>query len=491
MRTKILFISCLLLLAAFVQAGIWTSGLVADLNHPMFTDGTLIKASNLGGVLTTPQTIDGILYDIDYSNLNTAHVSFRDDWTLIAPPYSAAVQNLVNSSAQVQRRFDSEIEYVLDDLKAGCNYRFQWLVSGEWDFATAAFYAESHDVLGYYWVQTFEAPNRVTYTWTAQSKSTSMWNNSWDDNVGSLFVQAYTLHSLGADIAIGPYPDNGQTYVNPLDNPQLSWSAPPNFTPDGYRVYFGTTEPTGSAPYGLTELTSGIEAITSIDPGTLQRGPGGPQDGGVDYYWVVDTYAYDPNQGSQGVFPGMPWTFETLPGDAAPKVTFVQDGVIAADDSMPLTDLFTATVEAYDDYDIDSIVWTVTASPPWLSSVDPNDFVIDTTPAWDMETQVPVPSATFDFGGVTDPNRFGWYTIELTVLEEPGQGNDEQYTATDTVWIAVGETPCTAAQMQGDWYYIKPWMDWDGDCVVTLTDLQKFVENWLDDQRLTEPYVYN
>ncbi len=91
-----------------------------------------------------------------------------------------------------------------------------------------------------------------------------------------------------------------------MDLAELSWEAPAAFTPDGYRVYFGTEPNALEDNYGLDELTAGIEDIFSIDPT-----PAGDLDDDTQYYWVVNTYEPNAVSGVPAEIQGDLWTFAT------------------------------------------------------------------------------------------------------------------------------------------------------------------------------------
>ncbi len=105
-----------------------------------------------------------------------------------------------------------------------------------------------------------------------------------------------------------PYDGQGVDDMNKvaLELAAMSWTAPGAYTPSGYRVFFGMTEPNLlETDYGLTELTSGVEDILSIDPT-----PAGDLSADSQYYWVVD--AYEPNEAGAIRHQGDSWTFATI-----------------------------------------------------------------------------------------------------------------------------------------------------------------------------------
>ena len=89
-----------------------------------------------------------------------------------------------------------------------------------------------------------------------------------------------------------------------------------------------------------------------------------------------------------------------------------------------------------------------------------------------------------------DPEVIGNYTIELSVSDTVGAGRPDVLTGTDTLWIAVREDACEAKKEHWTWEWDQSAFDVDLNCIVELSDLQALAAEWLDDQNLTEVYVY-
>ncbi len=134
--------------------------------------------------------------------------------------------------------------------------------------------------------------------------------------IAALYTSTTTQASL-----VAPAPNGvGDVAVDA----QLVWAAPGAYDPVGYRVFFGTTEPNDlEADYGLTELTSGIEDITTIDPS-----PAGDLDNLTTYHWVVDTY--EPNAVAPLLHRGFYWSFTTITAEAKILTDNVNDQTVVA-----------------------------------------------------------------------------------------------------------------------------------------------------------------
>ncbi|WP_169853157.1 Ig-like domain-containing protein [Anaerohalosphaera lusitana] len=94
----------------------------------------------------------------------------------------------------------------------------------------------------------------------------------------------------------------------------LSWTAPVEYSPATYDVYFGSSEPNLLLPnFGLTQIIDNGVA-TTIASGELQTAYGSLADD-TTYYWVVDSY-----NGTE-LHQGYSWSFTTLPASSAWKET--------------------------------------------------------------------------------------------------------------------------------------------------------------------------
>ncbi len=148
--------------------------------------------------------------------------------------------------------------------------------------------------------------------------------------ITELFL-ATTLATKTKATLVEPAP-NGNSGIS-VDTP-LVWAAPNSYTPVGYRVYFGSTEPNDQqADYGLTELTAGIENITTIDPSPL-----GGLDALTTYYWVVDTYESN-SPDAPILHQGDYWHFTTEWQPLPPCAYYRFDGDVNGDCFVDITDL--------------------------------------------------------------------------------------------------------------------------------------------------------
>lgn len=473
MKSKLLTLICLLSATVIVQAGTWT---VVNPGDPltMANDGVLVKASNFGtGALAL--TINGIFYDIDYSNIsagNTNTNSWPDKFYAGADPN---VSNLLNSGTLCSEWGPTTLVINLTGLIIGNDYRYQVLIGGAWNGAGSNHYGNNWSDYRYLGLSG-SIPKLLVYTWTATSTTRTIRINSGSGQ-GNAWVLAYAVHSLGSDYATGPVPNDGATLVD-TKLPFLVWDPVSNYTADGYRVYLGTSEPNDLlSDYGLTELTSGIENILSIDPS-----PVGDLAYGTKYHWVVD--AYEPNSPAPIRRHGLQWSFTTRPDDNVPIINIVEEGIRTWRDNMPQP--LTATVDDYSEGDISvsGIEWRIInyAGPHHLT--DPNLFasVTDTT------TDPLNPTANFTIN-TSDPNSHGFYVIELVVTED-ADATAEILSGSDTAWMTVSFDACGAAKEAYDWPGYLSAYDFNEDCLVDLLDLVAFVSEWLDDKKLTESFIY-
>lgn len=479
MRTKILMLSCLLMLAASVQAGTWTGEApIADLDHPMATDGTLVKASNFGPTAAA-QTIDGIAFDIDYSNIiNSNDPAVGASGLGLYTGSDPAVDNLLNTCGQYGN--DGKFTFGLSGLTIGYDYRLQIITSGTgWridlygDTLPPIPPSIEDQLFDYQWAAVSSSRLDLwTYEWTADDTTRNPRATLWESSGEEARVFAYAVHSFGSSLANDSSPTPGATLV-PVES-QLQWGAPTTYSPVGYRVYFGTTEPNVLfADYGLTELTSGIENITSIAPSPS------PMAFETTYYWVVDAYESGPTK-----HPGLlDWSFTTEPDDAVPDPNIAQSGIHTWVAAQPT--VLTALVNDDAEGDVVSSVWTVIDAPPTVLAPDPNTYL---TPGGTLLA----PTCSLDVG--SDPNNFGFYEIQLASTDATAQ------TGIDTVWVSVAENECMATKEVWDgaywWTVNKPgdintdvWLR-TGDCKVDLEDIAVLVSDWLDDVSLTTPYIY-
>jgi hypothetical protein len=163
---------------------------LGSLSTPFATDGTLFKASNLGG---TAVTVGGIAYDADFSNL----VGYQADLNYIC--YSGSdpdKANLLNSNT-FQSNYGSYQTFAINltGLTLGANYRVQMLMFG-WGpgGADASLYGNDWADPLYYYVWTPSGEKQVTYEWTADTASRTIRVANWGND--GTTVMAYAVHQV-------------------------------------------------------------------------------------------------------------------------------------------------------------------------------------------------------------------------------------------------------------------------------------------------------
>ena len=289
------------------------------------------------------------------------------------------------------------------------------------------------------------------------------------DDGGQLGVDAVTLNFAGAGNAVPTLPEDGATDVpittdDDPDDPShttLAWLAPAAYTPQGYDVYFHTSEPNLLvADYGMTKLATKT-TVTHIDPS-----PSLNLDFSTSYYWVVEAYEPEPNEVP------VPFeeyaTFTTM--STAPIVNIIPDGSRTWLGEQILAPATVVQIDSEQSFTVD---YTVTGPAGYTG--DSSLFLVE-----DLSNPAE-PSAIFTAVG-TDPNILGSYeiTVEATNAVDGNKGSD-------TMWIQVTETACEAKIANGD--SLSPFDDND-DCVLDMMDFAAWAATWLDDRNLSDPTYY-
>jgi len=170
------------------------------------------------------------------------------------------------------------------------------------------------------------------------------------------------------------------------------------------------------------------------------------------YYWAVDTYIGDPNDPILGPIFSFFADNRTPEVDAgADVVSWLEDGVRTRNLEATVTD--DGVIEPY------TVQWTVVSEPG-----DPNspDAVITDPTA--EETSITMSAV-------------GEYVLQLEAF-------DGEYASSDKITIYVYTDTCEAAQSLPDYEPLVG--DLNGDCKVDEVDLALLQENWLQDNSLTE-----
>jgi len=185
------------ILAAAANAGVWTVTKNADPTSIMLTDGALVKASNLG-LNAAAQTIDGISYDIDYSNITGANAASKQ-WTDPAAKFytgaDAALENLLDTGGEVSIWGQKNMNISFSGLTVGDDYRFQLIMGGAWGGCAANLYGDTTGPSDYKYVYFGDGntPRLLTYTFTATS-DTVIINTNAGNGQATHFNLAYALH---------------------------------------------------------------------------------------------------------------------------------------------------------------------------------------------------------------------------------------------------------------------------------------------------------
>jgi hypothetical protein len=139
-----------------------------------------------------------------------------------------------------------------------------------------------------------------------------LYQATFSGNTGNVSFDDFSLEAP-SKVATGPNPANGEILV-PITT-QLSWSAPDDYVPVGYDVWFGTEPNALNVNYDMEKIVAKQNVLTA-DP-TTHSAIGSELDNDKDYFWYVD--AYEPNGLSSFLHPGDLWTFTTAP--ASPLIT--------------------------------------------------------------------------------------------------------------------------------------------------------------------------
>jgi len=240
-----------------------------------------------------------------------------------------------------------------------------------------------------------------------------------------------------------PFPTN-DSIVSPGDV-ELSWTLPDPCVPGQpvpVDVYFTDdltlleqfTDPAAIQVVSKQNVTS---VIMQTQPKTR-------------YYWAVDTYV-----DSAAAFPVVGPIFSFFADNMPPEVDAGADVVTwLADDGLRTKNL-DATVTDDEAY---TVQWTVISEP------NEGTAVIETATAEDTSITL---------------SALGEYVLQLDAF-------DGEYTGSDTVTINVYNDGCQAAQSLPDYEPLAG--DLDEDCDVDLDDFAIFIENWLQDNSLTEEW---
>lgn len=188
---RLIVLSIVCFWVGIVNAGLWTVIWNDDLATPLDTSGTLIKASNLG-LNATSQTIGGIAYDIDYSNITGASPT-SNQWS---PKFyggsDPALQNLLDTGGKISQWSPHDMYINLSGLTVGYDYRIQMLVGGAWDGSSANLYFDGGDYR-YVYFNNGDQSRQITYEWTATSDTAVI---NLNKNVATYFLQAYAVHEI-------------------------------------------------------------------------------------------------------------------------------------------------------------------------------------------------------------------------------------------------------------------------------------------------------
>ena len=170
------------------------------------------------------------------------------------------------------------------------------------------------------------------------------------------------------------------------------------------------------------------------------------------YYWAVDTYV-----DSAAEFPVIGPIFSFLADNMPPKVDAGKDVVTWLADGVRVGNLDATVIDdgAISPYTVE---WTVISEPGEGTAV--------------------IETATAEDTGIT-LSALGEYVLQL-------DASDGEYSSSDTVTINVYSDSCEAAQSLPD--YVPLVGDLNGDCKVDEADMALLEENWLQDNTLTEEW---
>jgi len=273
-------------------------------------------------------------------------------------------------------------------------------------------------------------------------------------------------------LAHTPVPANGNKKVYKPAVTSVSWYSPeqdgqgafkddPNIVSVGnYDVYFRTTEPND-----LTDV-----AVSTNQPGqSWTITPALAYD--TTYYWRVDTrVTWDSNDftgaGLTAIMKGQEWQFKTNPEYMPPVLTF--DNVRTALTILPAI-LSPSVTE--NTLPITSVTFTLLTGdfefPAGAIAV-----LTDTT----ANNQNPTATLTTD--------KVGKYKVKLAI-------SDGTTAVEKIAEVMVYATTCEARKAITAPAWAANYYDRDSDCLVELSDLKVFVQNWLNNTGMTAamPYV--
>ncbi len=182
---------------------VWAGWQVSICEDPtqVASSGEWVKASNLGQGAAS-QSIGGILYDTDYSNIANASAT-SDSWPdRYYAGADAAVSNLLNTGGKVQENAQggpSVMTFKMRNLTVGYTYRFQLLLGK--GGGGANLYGNGWSDYRYVGLGDYR-PRLATYTWIADSDSRDIKTNAGVGQ-GAHYNLAYALHDitpLSADV---------------------------------------------------------------------------------------------------------------------------------------------------------------------------------------------------------------------------------------------------------------------------------------------------
>jgi hypothetical protein len=199
-NAKIASLSFVLVMSfvSVVTAGTWTFTSSFDPAVDLKNDGTLIKATNFGNSPAATATVNGVVFDVDWSNTNVDMASLGNSTTAYYSGTDTDIAKLMNQSAQNYTWGWSgprQLDITLGDLEIGSTYRIQILTAGVGWHGNDFFVNDWSD---YEWVYMNEGDLLLaTYTWTATSASIMVSNNvNWSTGDGAVDVMGYAVHEI-------------------------------------------------------------------------------------------------------------------------------------------------------------------------------------------------------------------------------------------------------------------------------------------------------
>ena len=310
----------------------------------LLNDGYLVKASNLGSNAEA-QMIDGISYDIDYSNITGANPA-STEWSdgKFYTGTDAAMFNLLNTGGMVLVDGSTTMTFTFTGLTIGEEYRFQLLLGGGWGGCAANLYGNNWSGYQYVYFGDGSRPRLATYTWTADATERIIRTNAGSGQARH-FNLAYAVHNLVPMQANTPTPAKGATNAGVLSEQPgkadvlLTWQ--PGLDPENpdepyplirdYYLYLSEDQTISSDPN-----LNYIDTIDSGYPDIDQLSQYGPLELNLDgaYLWRVDTGVALDGGGVSGpddpnTIVGSVWAFETL--SSVPIITAQPASVLLED----------------------------------------------------------------------------------------------------------------------------------------------------------------